>query len=442
MRKKEFQIVSAPFASGVSLLVSILLELNVKMTNMGPLYVADHWIDTEGGPVLSENAYDFFKDYFPALSRNGNKFTFDASIEGFWEHRLDLALHAHRPTILFIRDPRDAIFSLFRRDYKELMSFEEYLLTSSNWPDHFSEMFGLPPFETWAYYNLFWYYLSEKIDIKIVTFEKLKLFPQNEIKEILNFLGIERSAADIIKAVNNSSFENSSKKFFSKGKVDEWKEHYTPIQESLCNNDLVTYAMNIFGYKDIQSVNGVNAITEEYLDGDVVLDECVSMVLGGNTSNVECLSVLKKSLKEEKNNFTRLMHFSAAKISIIWLGLITDGKEYDRNLTEPIYKSLYHLNRFLYIPHIFHRFSDLYNLLGIACTLVEHGYKGYNILQYKKKYLAVAQRLGPLDIGYHSETELLKLFEVEGSAFWGRDISEVKKLLSMYVDKKPIFSTK
>jgi hypothetical protein len=132
------QIVSPPFACGVAWLINALLELDIKVTNAG--FNPGHWIDTDSGSQLSAKALKHLVWHLPALHQR-QLFKFPESLEVEWEHRLDFASGEPRPTILFVRDPRDAVYSLYRRNYEKDRSFISYLNRPDVWPDHFPNLF-------------------------------------------------------------------------------------------------------------------------------------------------------------------------------------------------------------------------------------------------------------------------------------------------------------
>lgn len=258
---KEFQIVSPPFACGVAWLINILLELNIKMTNVN--FSQNHWTEnSEGKSLIGNDAKQHLRWHLPVFYSN-NIFNFDKNIEGFWEHRLDLAKHTNRPTILFIRDPRDAIYSLYVRNYQSHITFLEFLKKPDIWPDHFPDLFNLPPAETFALFCLFWEQLKNLLPIHIVRFEDMRANPIKEMTKILDFLDITRRPADIEDAIYNSSFEKTKetvKKLLEetgqqyettrRGKINEWQEVYDNEMLSFFNTPLVNFMMVKFGYKD------------------------------------------------------------------------------------------------------------------------------------------------------------------------------------------------
>ena len=234
---RSFQIVSPPFSCGVAWLVNALLELDIKTTNAG--FEPDHWNSHDDHWGLSAKALGHLKWHLPVLHER-QRFFFPEQVEVFWEHRLDFARLGPCPTILFVRDPRDAVHSLFRRNYAENMEFLQYLKRPDEWPDHFPGLFQLPPFETFAYFCFFWMAMSDSMPVKMIRFEDAKQSPVKIMKEVLNFLQIERTDKQIEAAIASSSFENARQamekmeqatnqvfKTVRKGEIGEWEKVYS-----------------------------------------------------------------------------------------------------------------------------------------------------------------------------------------------------------------------
>ncbi len=234
---RSARIVSPPFACGVTWLINALLHLNVKVTN--PNFGSEHWHQKGKDWYISKSAADHLKWHLPTL-HDRNSFVFQDPIEIFWEHRLDFARDAPCPTVLFVRDPRDAIYSLYRRDYADHQTFLGHLNRPNIWPDHFPELFHLPPLETFAYFSWFWLAMGNFMPLKVVRFEEVKAHPVRVIREILQFLGLERSNIQIKEAIESSGIEKAEKamrtmeeftgrKFRTvrKGQVGEWQSSYS-----------------------------------------------------------------------------------------------------------------------------------------------------------------------------------------------------------------------
>lgn len=238
---KTFHLVSAPFACGLGWLVNILLHLGIRTTYADLL--SDHWIpagsDAGSGEVeCGPAAHDHLRWFLPVLHEQ-RRFRFEPDLELLWAHRLDFALQPGRPTILFVRDPRDAIYSLYRRYHDEAMTFAEYLRRPGEWPPHFPGMFSLPPPETWAYFHLYWLAVGAWEPLHLVRFETMRQDPVAVTEAVLAFLGVGRSREAIHQAIEGSTFERARDamertagetgttfRVARRGMVGEWREVY------------------------------------------------------------------------------------------------------------------------------------------------------------------------------------------------------------------------
>lgn len=238
---KQFHLISAPFSCGISWLVSVLMELGIRTTHAEPrLYPDGFWRplgDGSGAEAIVPAGVEHMRYYLPLL-QEGNAFRFREDIEVLWEHRLDFARHPDRPVILFARDPRDAIRSLYLRNYLHF-GWMEYLQRPDRWQDHFPEMFDLPPPETWAAWHAMWMGLSSLVPIQLIRFEDTRLDPVQAVQDVLAVLGVKRPVDAIRKAIENSSLDRTrvameraeaetGVKFrvVRKGKVEEWRETF------------------------------------------------------------------------------------------------------------------------------------------------------------------------------------------------------------------------
>jgi hypothetical protein len=236
---KEFHLISAPFSCGISWAVSVLMELGVRTTHAEPKrYPRGFWSPVPDSPGLEEivpEGMAHMRYYLPLLHER-TRFRLDPSVEVFWEHRLDFIRNIGRPVILFVRDPRDAIRSLYLRNYTHF-GWHEYLKRPDLWADHFPGMFGLPPAETWAAWHAAWMGVAPLTGIHVVRFEDSRQRPVEIVRDMLRFLGLERSDEEIRRAVDHSTFEKTRSameraeratgvafRIARRGQVGEWRE--------------------------------------------------------------------------------------------------------------------------------------------------------------------------------------------------------------------------
>lgn len=234
----SYVLVSPPFACGVAWLVNILLELQVRTTHWTS---QDVWREINGNWAVSEKAAELLQWHLPILHKKSS-FPLRGPQEIFWEHRLDLATLNPQRAVLYLRDPRDAIFSLYRRDIQSGgMDYEAYLDRRDVWPHHFPGLFFLPPPETFLLFVLTWSIAGRVVPLQVVTFESMRGNPLSDTRRILEHYGITRSDREISAALYQSQFAKARRAMeksaeargymrltASRGQVGEWRETHSP----------------------------------------------------------------------------------------------------------------------------------------------------------------------------------------------------------------------
>lgn len=234
---RRINLVSPPFACGVAWLVNLMLALDIRASNAG---FPGHWHERGKHSQIDDQVLAHLKWHLPVLHQRGD-FCFREAIDIVWEHRLDFACHTPCPTILFVRDPRDAVYSIYRRQYEAHYGFLEYLGRPDIWPDHFPGLFRLPPFETYAYYVSFWLAMEACTPLLVVRFEDAKADPIGTAERVLGFLGVTRTRSEIDLAIESSSFNSARQAMTAmaretgrdfltarKGQAGEWRQVYDP----------------------------------------------------------------------------------------------------------------------------------------------------------------------------------------------------------------------
>lgn len=270
---RELQIVSAPMPSGMTWLINVLLELGVRCTHAGPR--SDHWIETEEGTRISPAAQAHLRRHLPIMSE-ARPLVFQPGVEIFWEHRLDHARRLDRPTLLFVRDGRDAVYSHFRRFAEPDQRFLDFLRRPDCWPDHFPGLFGLPAPATWACFHHYWLALREAMDVQVVRFEDMREDALRECRRALTFLQIPRDDQAIRAALERSTFARareaaerarreagSATETVRRGQVGEWREVYGS-EELVCFAGPARDLLARLGY-DTAAIDSVCPIKERGL---------------------------------------------------------------------------------------------------------------------------------------------------------------------------------
>ncbi len=436
----EFQLVSAPFASGVAWLVNVLLELGIRTTHVSSRYPNGFWQGK--GPdrrdAMSPEARDFMGWHLPVVFERANEFDLEHGIEVFWEHRLDFARHSHRPTIVFVRDPRDAIYSLYRRDYAGHFEPLQYLQRPDLFPDHFPGMFNLPPADTWAAWHAMWLGLQQVMRIQFVRFEALRASPVAGIQQVLVFLGTSRSAADIERALERSSLERTlaalakqeqlkgvKRQTARKGKVGEWQETYTPEMLE-CFRGPASAIMTQLAYEPVsgavaQPSTAGNANQPSVVPGFLPgVEEAHRLWDAGRFDNA--LAALRRCAATAGTDPQQRLELASEFVALDWT-LKVFGPDL---ATSPVAKAA--RAAFLAFNQQFTSWLPMQRMLLAAVdasaipisdaqwppgssgtheppVLIETNCRGYNLVRYGGWIHAVSQALGPVDLQSLSEQD-------------------------------------
>ena len=155
------------------------------------------WVKDPDGWSLDPREH-ILKQWLPVLS-NRERFEFGDQIEVQWLHEWPTdADWAHR-VLYFIRDPRDAMYSRYRREGSTL-SFSDYLA----FPDAFSL---LGKIDHWRAFNESW---MSHPNLKVVRFEDYKADALQTLMQVTSWLGLRNSESELIDAIENSSFEKAA----------------------------------------------------------------------------------------------------------------------------------------------------------------------------------------------------------------------------------------
>jgi len=328
------QIVSPPFSCGVAWLINALLYLDIRVTNTG--FEPGHWTVNNNFWKISNTAEMHLKWHLPVLHER-QSFQFPEPLEVRWEHRLDFAASEIRPTILFVRDPRDAVYSLYRRNYADNLSFISYLNRPDEWPHHFPGLFQMPPLESYAYFCWYWLAMGKIMPVKLVRFEDIRKNPSFVLKEVLRYLGVARSKIQIEEAVKSSGFEQarlamermeaSTGKLFMtarKGQIGEWRSSYTTFTQ-LYVRKLIKLLIGQLGYDERISYTSDQRLFEDYHEQvnhnfhGPLNENIMLLLMATEKGNPPTLCTLVKEAKKFYGNGTSLLKFGAIAEAIFYV---------------------------------------------------------------------------------------------------------------------------
>ncbi len=195
LKPVKIYLISPREPSGATWLINCLLELGVKTYRET---LGDMWMPTRGGGYTLNLVENHLKKWLPILSAR-ETFDFRDDIEVEWAHQWPTRRHARHRIIYFVRDPRDAIFSRYRRESPD-MSFEEFL----DFPDPHTLHDKI---DTWSMFNELW---LRQPDIRSFRFEDYKSDARKTLEAILDYAGLRVTEPELTLALENSTFEKAA----------------------------------------------------------------------------------------------------------------------------------------------------------------------------------------------------------------------------------------
>jgi len=187
---KKIYLISPREPSGATWLINCLLELGIKTFRNSS---SSMWLSQGEDHVLSEHE-EILKKWLPALWDH-EKFTFRNDIEIEWSHVWPTIYHNDFQIIYFTRDPRDSIFSRYKREAPD-QTFDEFI----RFPDVNTL---LDKVHNWRLFNLAWMQHSH---LQVFRFEDYKLNDTKILTDVLAFIGMSYSNVDIERAIAASTF--------------------------------------------------------------------------------------------------------------------------------------------------------------------------------------------------------------------------------------------
>ncbi len=194
MASRRVYLPSPREPSGATWLINCLLELGIRTFRYSP---DGMWRRVKGRWLLNPHER-LLRKWLPALSDH-DRFDFRDDIEVQWMHEWWSEKYTDSQIIYFVRDPRDSLFSRYKREAPQL-SFAEF----AAFPDVRTL---LDKVVNWKLFNEGW--LSHP-RLTVVRFEDYKADAGRTLRKVLNTMGLEYAPADIDRAVRNSTYDRAA----------------------------------------------------------------------------------------------------------------------------------------------------------------------------------------------------------------------------------------
>lgn len=312
MTPRKIYLMSSREPSGATWLINCLLELGIK-TFRNRSHGSDMWFRRDDHHVLNGQE-EILKKWLPALWDH-QEFKFRDDIEVEWAHVWPTADHDDYQVIYFARDPRDSLFSRYKREAPD-QTFEEFLM----FPDANTL---LDKAHNWNLFNLAWMQHPRQ---RVFLFEDYKQDAWQVLTEVLDYIGLTYSEADMQRALIASTFERAAQaeaKYRAKhpedqetinraGKAGEWRQGgISPEIVSYIEN-VCADAMRFQGYDcnvmTQQESNYSSLVTTLPFFQQLKLPEMAFQSLGGTDLSGQAL-VFAESLQSKSLQRARLRQY-------------------------------------------------------------------------------------------------------------------------------------
>lgn len=232
----DCEIVSSEMPSGASWLANCLLELNVALWKPWGADLRGDWRQRGGRRYRYDRHDEAWRRLLPSL-RYGREFAFRAAPVPRLTHAWPGTCADLPRTILFVRDPRDALYSFWQRARRA--GLEDAGLS-------FAEFIHQP----WFHYPLSrvdflalwlgaWRQALQGREHLVLRYEDYRADAMGTLRRAVDFLGIEADEADLCRAVAASDFQVAraaeqaliakgtlQAQFIRAGRAEEWRSHF------------------------------------------------------------------------------------------------------------------------------------------------------------------------------------------------------------------------
>ena len=194
MASRKIYLPSPREPSGATWLINCLLVLGIRTFRYSP---EGMWRREKGRWLLNPHE-QLLRKWLPSLS-DQDRFDFRDDIEVQWMHEWRSGKYADAQILYFVRDPRDALFSRYRREAPQL-SFAEF----ADFPD---AQTLLDKVVNWKLFNEGWLAHPR---LTVVRFEDYKRNAQETLRQVLGALGLAYGQGDIERAVQASTYDRAA----------------------------------------------------------------------------------------------------------------------------------------------------------------------------------------------------------------------------------------
>ena len=200
-------VVSSELPCGTSWLASTMLECDCPIWNPWNVDMSLEWRHLGG------TAYEYFypgdpwSRVLPGLV-TGRRFNFRTAVVPRFSHATPGHWHLANKLVIFVRDPRDALYSAWRRSQRLQPDIAPFV----DWLQHIDATWGVPRSAAYLLHLATWKHYAELSNTPylLIRFEDVKANARAEFRRVQNFLPDVLNAlpeALIAYALSRSTFE-------------------------------------------------------------------------------------------------------------------------------------------------------------------------------------------------------------------------------------------
>lgn len=195
-KRRKIVIASPRDPCGATWLINCFLELGILTYRTDDS--RNMW-QQEGSRFFLKSHEDILKKWLPSLSAHAS-FSFSPDIEVEWVHEWPTERFRDNQIILFLRDPRDAIYSRYKREAPKNMGYREYV-------EFLDPHTLLDKAETNAIFTSVW---LQHPNCREFNFEDYKVDAESTLRRVLEYIGKTASDQDIAIALSASTAKKAA----------------------------------------------------------------------------------------------------------------------------------------------------------------------------------------------------------------------------------------
>lgn len=235
----DVDVVSAELPCGVAWLASALLELRVPLWRPWGIDDATHWHRARDGRWCYRFPGSAWRRLVPGLV-DGRRLRLRARPVPRFTHAWPGQFVDAPRAVLFVRDPRDALYSGWRRARVLGQTALEFL-------EWMREPFPRAPLDRAGWAALFWRAIIAARTARptlVVRFEDSKRDPDRTLRHVLDFVGLHVPARARARALDAARHEVAAAadaelaargigpRLLAGGRAEEWRSHFTPAMHA------------------------------------------------------------------------------------------------------------------------------------------------------------------------------------------------------------------